>query len=232
MKEELVARAIELQTSENPEKTANEYKALQQKWKDIGPVPEKVREKIYQQFKEACDSFFNQRRSASEKANQDQVIILEKKEVVINQLMQLAETKSGTIQQIQELQNQFNTLGFVPKHAVASIKARFSEAVSKAIGSIDNLSEKDRDQAVLEMELSELRNDPQADRKLFQKEQTIRKHIVKAENDIAVLKNNLTFFERSKNADKLKEEYGNRIKVAGEELIQLKKQLKMLKQPS
>lgn len=232
LKEELVARAIELQTSENPEKTANEYKALQQKWKDIGPVPEKVREKIYQQFKEACDSFFNQRRSASEKANQDQVIILEQKELIINQLTQLAETKSGTIQQIQELQSQFNALGFVPKHAVASIKSRFSETVSKAIGSIDNLSEKDRDQAVLEMELRGLRNDPQADRKLFQKEQTIRKHIAKAENDIAVLKNNLTFFERSKNADTLKEEYGNKIKTAEEELIHLKKQLKMLKQPS
>jgi bacterioferritin (cytochrome b1) len=74
-----------------------------------------------------------------------------------------------------------------------------------------------------------LKNDPQAERKLVQKEQALRKQIQKAENDLAVLKNNLEFFGRSKNADKFKAEFNEKMQSASEHLLQLKKQLKLIK---
>jgi hypothetical protein len=74
-----------------------------------------------------------------------------------------------------------------------------------------------------------LRNDPQSERKLYQKEQALRKQITKAENDLATLRNNLEFFGRSKNAEKLKEEFNGKIEEANQHLIQLKNQLKLLK---
>jgi len=74
-----------------------------------------------------------------------------------------------------------------------------------------------------------LKNDPQADRKLYHKEQTLRKQIQKAENDLSTLRNNLEFFGRSKNATKLKEEFNDKIEEANQHLVQLKKQLKLLK---
>ncbi|MFM9839412.1 MAG: DUF349 domain-containing protein [Cyclobacteriaceae bacterium] len=230
LKEELVKRAIELRENQDWDKTSNELKNLQAQWKEVGPVPEKWREKIYQQFKEACDHFFMQRRGLLEKADKEQEENLIKKEALITELQHLSTEKTGTIEQIRQLQNQFNNLGFVPKSAVASTKSRFNDAVSKAIASIDSISTNDKEQAALEMQLSGLKNDPDAERKLYNKEQSIRKQITKAENDIAVLKNNLSFFDHSKNAEKFKEEYGNKIKVEDEHLAQLKKQLKMLKQ--
>ncbi len=232
LKEELVKRAIELRENQDWDKTSNELKNLQSQWKEVGPVPEKWREKIYQQFKEACDHFFAQRRGLLEKTDKEQEENLTKKEALIDELQRLSIEKSGTIEQIRQLQNRFNDLGFVPKSSVASTKSRFNDAVSKAIASIDSISANDKEQAALELQLSGLRNDPDAERKLYHKEQSIRKQIAKAENDIAVLKNNLSFFDHSKNADKFKEEYGNKIKVEDEHLTQLKKQLKMLKQPS
>ncbi|HEX7014396.1 MAG TPA: DUF349 domain-containing protein, partial [Cyclobacteriaceae bacterium] len=63
LKNELVARARELKDSTDWETASTELKALQAKWKEIGPVPEKFREKVFQEFKEACDYFFEQRRS-------------------------------------------------------------------------------------------------------------------------------------------------------------------------
>jgi hypothetical protein len=231
LKEEIVAKAIALRESTDWDKTSNELKHLQTQWKEVGPVPEKWREKIYQQFKEACDFFFEQRRGLQKQADLEQDANLTKKEAIIQQVEALTASKTATIAEIQNLRTQFNTLGFVPKQAMASIKSRFTEAINKAIASIDNLSEKDKSEAALEIEISTLRNDPQADRKLFQKEQTIRKQIAKAENDIGVLENNITFFERSKNASQLKEEYGNKIKEATAHLKDLKKQLKMLQQP-
>lgn len=232
IKETLVQRAIELKENQDWEKTSNELKNLQLQWKEVGPVPEKWREKIYQQFKEACDHFFGQRRGLLEKADQEQELNLIAKEALLAELERISSEKTGTLQQIREIQNKFNTLGFVPKRAVASIKSRFTELVSKAISSMENVSANDKEQAALEIQLSSLKNDPDAERKIYHKEQTIRKQISKAENDIAVLQNNLSFFDRAKNADVLKAEYGNKIKEAGEHLVQLKKQLKMINQPS
>jgi Domain of Unknown Function (DUF349) len=230
LKEELVKRAIELRENQDWDKTSNELKNLQAQWKEVGPVPEKWREKIYQQFKEACDHFFEQRRGLLEKADKEQEETLLKKEALIAELQRLSTEKSGTVELIRDLQNQFNNLGFVPKRAVASTKSRFNDAVSKAIASVEGISTNDKEQAALELQLSGLRTDPDAERKLYHKEQSIRKQISKAENDIAVLQNNLSFFDHAKNAEKFKEEYGNKIKEAGEHLVLLKKQLKMLKQ--
>lgn len=228
-KQELVKRALELKVSEDWSKTSQEMIDLQKKWKDIGPVPEKQREKIYQEFKQACDFFFEQRRGTQEKADLEQDENLKKKEAIIETTIQAAQEGAGSREALQELQAQFNAIGFVPKHAMASIRARFNDAVSKYIQSIGGINAEEKERISLESELSSLRNDPQAERKLYQKEQTLRKQITKAENDLAVLRNNLEFFGRSKNADKLKQEFNGKIEEANLHLVELKKQLKLLK---
>jgi Domain of Unknown Function (DUF349) len=230
LKEEIVAKAVALKESTDWDKTGHELKALQVQWKEIGPVPEKQREKVFAQFKEACDYFFEQLRGLQSKANEEQSENLIKKEKLISELVTMVENKGASLEHIRGLQSQFNSIGFVPKKDVASIKSRFNDAVSKALSSIENLSTEDRNDAALEIQLTGLKNDPQADRKLLHKEQSVRKQITKVENDIAVLKNNLSFFERAKNADQMKEEYGKKLEEYNVHLQHLKKQLKMLNQ--
>ncbi len=228
-KQELVARAIELKSSDDWIKSANELKNLQRVWKEIGPVPEKQRDKIYKEFKEACDYFFQQQRGVAEKADHEQEDNLKKKEAIVEELNQAAAQGTGSLESLQELQARFNEIGFVPKQSVASIKNQFSVSVAKYIESISGLNAAEKDQAALEVQLSGLKNDPQAERKLYHKEQSLRKQITKAENDLATLRNNLEFFGRSKNAAKLKEEFNDKITEASDQLFQLKKQLKLLK---
>lgn len=230
LKEVIVAKAISLKESTDWDKTGQELKALQVQWKEIGPVPEKQREKVYAQFKEACDYFFEQLRGLQSKANEEQSENLIKKEKLILELVTMVENKTASLEHIRGLQSQFNSIGFVPRKDVTSIKSRFNDAVSRALSSIENLSAEDRNDAVLEIQLTGLKNDPQADRKLLHKEQSVRKQITKVENDIAVLKNNLSFFERAKNAEQMKEEYGKKLEEYNIHLQHLKKQLKMLNQ--
>jgi hypothetical protein len=191
-------------------------------------VPEKQREKIYKEFKEACDFFFGQRREVLEKTDHDQEDNLKLKEAIIEELRGAAEG-SGTLEKLHELQTRFNEIGFVPKSVIASVKSRFADATTKYLETIAGLDEAQKDQASLEIQLGSLRNDPQAERKIFHKEQALRKQITKAENDLATLRNNLEFFGRSKNAAKMKEEFNEQIVVATDNLDQLKKQLKLLK---
>jgi DNA repair ATPase RecN len=127
------------------------------------------------------------------------------------------------------LQDQFNGLGFVPRKDISAIRNRYHEAVEKFIQTISSLNEDEKSKLTLETQISELRNDPMADRKIFQKEQAIRKRISKVENDISLWKNNLEFFSRSSNAESVRTEFNEKIKEATEHLKQLKEQLKLLK---
>jgi len=228
LKTEIVNRAVELKDSKEWEKASHELKELQVKWKEIGPVPEKQREKIFQQFKEACDFFFNQLRSLADKEAHEQNENLTKKETIISLLKKIADEKSGSLTEVRELQSQFMAIGFVPKRDVATLKSRFSETLSKAIEALPGLADDERDSAALEAQLSNMRQGPQAEKKIHHKEYILRKQIAKAENDIAILRNNLEFFGRSKNAEKFKEEFNAKITQAGTDLQHLKKQLQIL----
>jgi hypothetical protein len=229
IKNDLVQQALALKESSDWEKTSSELKTLQQKWKDIGPVPEKFREKVFKEFKEACDYFFDQRRSQHGKVENEQSENLKLKEEICAELEKHAEQGTAAPNLLRTLQDRFNAIGYVPKNAITSIRSRYHEAVEKFVNAIQGYNEDDRSKLMLENQISDLRNDPMAERKLFQKEQAIRKKIQKIENDISLWKNNMEFFSRSSNAEKVKDEFNEKIREATEHLKQLKDQLKMLK---
>jgi hypothetical protein len=227
-KQDIIRRAQELKASTDWDKTANALKELQREWKEVGPVPEKLREKIFQEFKEACDFFFDQRRGSKAKADNDQESNLVEKEAVCAELERLAETKTGTVEQFHQLVDKFNSIGFVPRTKINDSKNRFQNAVNKFVASLD-IAAGEKDKLQMEVQLGSLKNDPQADAKIYQKEQTLRKKITKAENDIALLRNNMEFFGRSKNADKLREDVNRQIEEQSEVLRAMKAQLKMIR---
>jgi hypothetical protein len=229
LKNELVKKALELRESEDWEKTSNELKNLQQKWKEVGPVPEKFREKVFKEFKDACDYFFAQRRGQQGKVEQDQIDNLNVKTAIIEELEKHTKEGTASVELLSDLQDRYNSIGFVPRKDITNIKNRYHEAVEKFVDSIPALSEDDKSRVLLQNQLSDLRKDPMGDRKIFQKELAIRKKITKIENDIALWKNNLEFFGKSKNAESVREEFNEKIKSATDHLQQLKAQLKMLR---
>jgi len=229
LKNELIKRAIELKENSDWDKTSNELKDLQMKWKDIGPVPEKYREKIFKEFKEACDHFFEQKRNHHGKVENEQIENLKQKQAICDELEKHIQEQTATAELLEELQEKFNAIGFVPKKDITTIRSRFTQAIEKFVQALPGMSDDEKSRVLLETQLHDLRNDPMGDRKIHAREQTIRKKINKVEEDIALWRNNLEFFGRSKNADKYKEEFNEKIRVAGEQLKQLKDQLKMLR---
>jgi hypothetical protein len=229
LKNDLVKKALELKESQDWENTSNELKNLQQKWKDVGPVPEKFREKVFKEFKDACDYFFAQRRGQQGRVEQEQIDNLNVKTAICEELEKHASEGTASVELLRDLQDRYSSVGFVPKKDIGTIKTRYHEAVEKFVNTIPELSEDDKSRVMLENQLSDLRKDPMGDRKIYQKEQAIRKKISKVENDIALWKNNLEFFGKSQNAEKVREEFNDKIKVASDHLHQLKQQLKLLR---
>lgn len=228
-KQELVKKAQELKDSTDWNQTADKLKALQREWKEVGPVPEKVRDQVYHEFKACCDHFFDQKRANTNSAEKEYQDNLKKKEAILNTIEQLATDEVQDPNQLRELQDQYDEVGFVPKRDVSRIKERYTEVVNSFIAQLKNIDEEDKEKLKLESQIVKMKQGPNADHKLHKKEMTIRKQISKVENEIATYKNNLEFFASSKTADKLKDEVQNKIDDANDQLKQLKQQLKIIR---
>lgn len=229
LKNDLVKKALELKESSDWDKTSNELKNLQQKWKEVGPVPEKHRERVFQEFKDACDYFFAQRRGQQGKVEQEQIDNLNLKIAIYEELERRTQEGTASVDVLKDLQDRYNNIGFVPKKDIAGVRQRYHEAVEKFVAAIDGLTDDERERLLLENQISDLKKDPMGDRKLYQKEQAIRKKISKVENDISLWRNNLEFFGKSQNAAKVREEFNEKINEASGQLQQLKQQLKLLR---
>ncbi len=228
-KEVLVSEAIGFQDSDDWVNTANQLKELQKKWKEIGPVPEKHRDEIYRRFKAACDHFFDKKRSKNKELEGEYEANLASKNAVCDEIEQLAAVDGIAMESLKNLQEKYNGIGFVPRNAMSSIKKRYSDAVEKFIESVGGVSNSDKEKLKLENQINKLKGGPNADQKIYRKEQAIRKHIHQVENDIALWKNNIEFFANSKTADKLREEFNTKIEKATEELKDLKQQLRIIR---
>lgn len=228
-KEALVQQAEALKDSQEWDKTAEALKKLQSEWRTIGPVPEKFRNSIFAQFKKACDHFFEQKRAKNKEANKEFEENLAKKKAICEAIEKLAEEKSSDVDKLEVLFDEYQGIGFVPRSAIKSIQNRFNDAVNKFLEGAEELGEEQKHNIKLTIKFSKLKNSPNANRKLHQKEGEIRKHISNLENDIVLWKNNLEFFANSKTADKLKEDFDIKIKKAKEELEELREQLHVIR---
>lgn len=69
-KRDIVDKINELSKAENIEEALPEVKALQEQYKDIGFVPIKHKDKIWDKYREACDLFFGELRKRGDKGTQ------------------------------------------------------------------------------------------------------------------------------------------------------------------
>lgn len=228
-KQELVQRARELRNSTDWDATAAQLRALQQQWKDIGPVPDKHREKIYAEFKEHCDYFFEQLRNNRSETESQLANNLTAKQEVIAEMEAAAAAGQASLAALETFKQRYNQIGEVPRNQASALRMAFKNAFEKLVKAIPELPEAEKNKLILEIEISELKTDPQAEKKLQHKEQQLRKKMSRLENDIALWKNNLEFFARSKNADNLREEFNQKIAQATEKLNDLRQQLRILR---
>lgn len=228
LKQELVDKANALKDSEDWNGTANELKQLQRAWKDIGPVPDKDREPIYQAFKEACDSFFTRRREHSKELESSYEDNLKQKEDICAALEKIADSGKVDPDKIYELQDSYNAIGFVPKKAIKGIQRRYKAAIDLVLQNADNLDDETRSELTSLVKLHHLKSGPHSDQKIHRQEHALKRKINHLENDISTWKNNMGFFANSKNADELMKDFNKKIEKAEEQLQSLKDELRLI----
>ncbi|HCX20851.1 MAG: hypothetical protein CMB80_21415 [Flammeovirgaceae bacterium] len=228
-KQELLAKAEEIKDSTDFMKTANELKKLQSQWREIGPVPEKFRNEVYKQFKAACDHFFEKRRSQNDSKNKEFEVNLKKKEEICAKIDQIIQQDTIELEEVYNLLDDYAEIGFVPRNAIKKIHDRYDEVTNKIVA-LEDLSDDQRNELKMHVQMSKLKNSPHSGQKIHRKEGAIKRKISMIESDIATWKTNIGFFAQSKNADQLKKDFEQKIENAEQELEDLKKQLEVLKE--
>ena len=226
----LVEKAEALKENTDWFKTANDFKALQLEWKEIGPVPEKVRNEVYEKFKTACDFFFNNKRSSSKDEEKNFKENLKNKKDIIAQFISWSKEPDAHIEDFKTKAKEFAAIGFVPRKDINSIKEKFTESANKFIDALTS-EEEVKNALRMEIELGDILGSRNSEQAIYGKEQNLRKQIQHLENDVALWRNNLEFFahSKSKNADDLRKDVNQKIEKGEAKILSMKGQLKVLR---
>jgi hypothetical protein len=131
-KKALVEQAQALAESTDWKSTSDKLIALQKEWKDIGYVPRKMGNQLWNDFITACNHFFEARNAANSGTRNEQRENLEKKQSIITQLKELAETAAEDAQEkVHELTDEFNKVGHVPFKDKDKIYKEYHDALDK-----------------------------------------------------------------------------------------------------
>jgi len=141
-KEALCARAEELASSKDWEKTAAEIRRLQAEWKTVGPVRRNKSEVVWQRFRTACDTFFDRYKRRDE-------IELETKQAdregLVAELEALAPADQAAstngsdpahlLEKVRSLRNRWNQSTPVVRYGADPLSARFVTALERTLAS-------------------------------------------------------------------------------------------------
>ncbi len=228
--EKLIEQADSLKDSTHWKETSNELISLQKEWKKLGPMPEKVRDDLYQRFKTACDTFFQNRRDSNKEVTQEFEENLKKKQAICEKMMREAKAGEDLSEEMLEAHIvSFNEIGFVPRKNIKEIAAQFNQSVDAYVEKL-GVDGESKEEFLFRLNLNKIQSDPNSARVLNKKEHGIRKQISDLENNITLWKNNLEFFAASKTADKLKDQFEEKIDKAEQEVDRLKKKLSIIRE--
>lgn len=135
-KQALIQRALEAQSAESYDEGHQAMQRLMGEWKKIGPVPRKKSSKVWKQFKEAMDAFYNQRREHFKNIRKDQKDNLTAKKEIIDKLNQLVESEDAAkaVDKAKQLQADFKKIGHVPLKFKNKVWKDYREVCDKIYG--------------------------------------------------------------------------------------------------
>ncbi|WP_209389152.1 DUF349 domain-containing protein [Chryseobacterium sp. RR2-3-20] len=177
----LIQTAKDNMLSEDWDIAVSLFKKLQEDWKKIGHVPKSMTNKIWDEFREACNTFFNNYREKSSASTDNWKENYKLKKDILEELKAISD-EEGSVEKIEALKTSWNNIGKVPRDKMA-INSEFNRT----------LREKLKLNKINELELKE---EGLSENQLTDKARKIKNQIADLESEIVKLENNLAFFNK------------------------------------
>ena len=230
-KQALVAKAKELQESTDFAATTPIMKKIQEDWKQIGHVPRKFSDKLWAEFRAACNAYFENLKEQKTEENSEEVEAFEKKKAYLEEMRTFEmtgdhKTDLDAIKAHIENWKGFGKVPFPRRH----IEGKFNKILDALFEKL-SLSKKETDMMRFSNRVGNLSENNDT-RKLDNEKIFLMRKIDEVQNEIFQLENNIQFFTNTKNAKKensIVTEVRKNIAAHKENLDVLKEKLKQLR---
>ncbi|WGF91433.1 DUF349 domain-containing protein [Aequorivita marisscotiae] len=228
-KRELIKIAEENKDSEDFDATTQLMKKIQNDWKSIGHVPRKDSDKIWKQFKKACNHYFDRLHAQKNEANKEEVAHFETKQKMLEKLnsFELSGDHKVDLKSIKEHITAWKEIGRVPYNK-RNIEQKFNKTLDGLFSKLD-LGKKETELIKFDNKLNTLVN-REDERKLQNEHFFISKKIDETRDEIRQLENNLGFFHHVDESNPLVKEVHNNIARHKEQLEVWKAKLSKIKE--
>jgi hypothetical protein len=231
IKNDLCMEAEALKNSNEWKQTAERLRALQEIWKNTGPVAKKHSDKLWNRFRAACDTFFERRKQHFSGLDEEQQENLNKKLALIEEIKAFEhfEDPQKTIEALKDFQNRYTNIGFVPIKHKEQVYKEYKKAIDKQFEKLRASGQEVRRQ-LFKAQIENIAQSKDAKPIINAKKQEILDKIRKIQSDVAVLENNIGFLAKSKGADTLKREVEQKIDKSKKDIQTLREQLSIIEQ--
>jgi hypothetical protein len=222
----LITLAKENNTSDDFAKVTPLMKKIQADWRTIGHVPRKDSDKIWKQFKEACNLYFDRLHAKRDEANAVELEAYSAKETFLSTLtdLKLEGDHNEKINTIKGHIAHWKSLGHVPRNK-KKINDTFNKVIDGLFGQLD-MDKNEADIIRYNNKISALEGDQRAleNELLF-----VKRKVDEVKSEINQLENNLGFFANAKADNPLVKEVHKKIELHKRNLESWKQKLQQVK---
>jgi len=227
-KQALVAKAIELKDSTDFAATTPLFKQIQEEWKTIGHVPRKFSDKLWGEFRGACNEYFEKLKEQKSEANAEEIEAFEKKKSYLETIksFELIGDHKADLDAIKAHIETWKSFGKVP-FARRHIEGKFNKILDALFEKLSS-SKKDNEMVRYANRLDNL-SGAENSKKLDNEKVFIMRKIEEVQSSIFQLENNIQFFGRAKADNPMVKEVMRNIEKQKEELATWKEKLKQVR---
>jgi hypothetical protein len=225
-KNALVARAKELQESEDFAATTPIMKQIQEEWKKIGHVPKKFSDTVWAEFKEACNHYFDRLHAVRNQNEEVEIVAFDNKKEYLEKIKDFEftgnhKTDLDAIKAHIETWKSFGKVPFARRH----IEGKFNKILDALFEKLSS-SKKEAEMMRFNNRIEQLGTDT---RRIDSEKIFIQRKIEEVQNEIFQLENNIQFFANAKNDNPMVIEVKKNIERHKDELATWKEKLKQLR---
>ena len=225
---DLIKIAEEHKDSTDFETTTPLMKKVQSDWKKIGHVPRKESDKIWNQFKSACNHYFDKLHEQQNAENKEEVEAYEKKTALLEEMKGIKFKKDldSNLEMINKQIETWRSIGKVPNNK-RYIEGKFNKAISALYNKLD-VDKSELELLKFDTKIETFVNS--GDKRLLDNERNfIRKRIDETKSDINQLENNMQFFSNVNEENPLVKDVLEKIEQHKKSLETWQEKLKRIK---
>jgi hypothetical protein len=228
-KKELIKIAEENKDSDDFDVVTPLMKKIQNDWKKIGHVPRKDSDKVWKQFKAACNHYFDRIHAKRRKENEHLYEAFDQKTKILDTVknLELGSDNKANVELLKEKIAEWKSVGHVPQNK-RYIDGKFYKAIDNAFDQL-NMDKSKLEMVKFESKLENLANNTDDNRLLDNEQNFIRKKISEVKAEINQLENNLLFFSNVDDSNPLVKDVHKNIDRHKKELETWKTKLSKLK---